>query len=149
MAQMSETLAAIHTTFTSLSSAAPEQDARLDELELKRDRTLAALRADFDRESAQLSAMRRAETESLAERRRREDAEREARRRKEDDEIERHRVEEDEKRGAMFADETGGVEDAVDGEMEVIEMEVAATIEKGKERLAMLEAKRKVREMAT
>jgi len=142
VAQMNETLSAIHSTIGGLSTA--EHDARLDDLEQKRDGTLAALRANFERERDELAAHRKLEREEIAERRRREDEEIAARRKREDEELASRCYREDDKRHDKLQGETRDVEDEMDELMEGIESEAHKMIEAGREKLAQLEAKRRV-----
>lgn len=142
VAQMNDTLAAIHTTIGGLSTA--EHDAKLDELEQKRDVTLAALRAGFEQESDDLVVQRRRERDQIAERRRKEDEEIAARRKKEDEELSSRCSSEDNERQDKFSNVTRSVEDEIDGLMESVEATAQEMIEEGRKRLSQLEDKRRV-----
>lgn len=142
VSQMNETLSTIHNTIASLNTA--EHDARLDELEQEREKHLQALHTAFSDESSAISQKRKAEREEIAERRRKEDEERERRRRQEDEEFEAKARAEDEERDGDFREHTKEVEEKTDHLMAQVEEEAQRLLEEGKERLRVLEEKRRV-----
>lgn len=131
-AQMQETLSTIHTTLESLNHTS--HDAKLDELEKKRDDALQALCAAFEAESDFLEQKRKAERDEIAERRRREDEELAARDRREDEE----------RRGKLKLD-TDHIEQEMDHLMSQAEEEARVVLEEGRAKLRELEEKRRVR----
>ncbi|KAK3986003.1 hypothetical protein QBC44DRAFT_373582 [Cladorrhinum sp. PSN332] len=138
--EMQETLSTIHTTLASLNTS--EHDAKLDELELKRDTTIKQLLNDFTAESEALTQKRQAEREEIAERRRREDEEREIRRRLEDEQLASRDHNEDEVRDNKLLAQTNVVEEETDTLMAQIEEEAQRAIEEGHQKLKALEEKR-------
>ncbi|KAK4161521.1 hypothetical protein QBC43DRAFT_268352 [Cladorrhinum sp. PSN259] len=140
--EMQETLSTIHTTLASLNTS--EHDAKLDELELKRDTTIKQLLSAFTEESEALSQKRKAEREEIAERRRREDEEREIRRRLEDEELAARDHHEDEVRDGKLLAESNVVEEETDNLMVQIEEEAQRVVEEGQRKLKALEEKRQV-----
>ncbi|KAM0326618.1 hypothetical protein ACHAQA_006487 [Verticillium albo-atrum] len=141
VAQMTENLAAIHTTIAGLSTK--EHDARLDELEEKRDALLDALLSEYETELEELTAQRAKEEEEIAETRRREDEEREARRKQEDDELLAKKEAQDAERRDRLAQETGRVEEEADDDIDIIEAEVQKLLDEGQSKISELEEKRK------
>lgn len=142
VAQMQETLATIHTTLASLNTAV--HDAKLDELEKKRDGAIKTLSAAFSAESETLEQKRNAEREEIAERRRKEDKEREQRRREEDEVLEKEYQEEDEKRRERLRVDTEEIEQDMENLMEEVEEEARMSIAEGYERLRGLQERRRV-----
>ncbi|KAK4182816.1 hypothetical protein QBC35DRAFT_395203 [Podospora australis] len=141
VAQMQDTLTTIHTTLASLNTT--EHDAKLDELEEKRDKTIKQLLNNFSAESEALAQRRKATREEIAERRRIEDEERERRRRQEDEELaERERLEDEARDGKLLAD-TNDVEEETDNLMIQVEEEAQKLIEEGEKKLKVLEEKRR------
>ncbi|KAK0736205.1 hypothetical protein B0T21DRAFT_411393 [Apiosordaria backusii] len=140
VAQMQETLSTIHTTLASLNTA--EHDAKLDELEARRDSTIKHLLAAYSLESQVLHHRRLAEREEIAERRRIEDEERERRRRQEDAELEERNKQEDEARDGMLLHETNEVEDETDHLMLEVEKDAQRVIDEGQKKLMDLEERR-------
>ncbi|KAK4202421.1 hypothetical protein QBC40DRAFT_169372 [Triangularia verruculosa] len=141
VAQMQDTLSTIHTTLASLNTT--EHDAKLDELEARRDNTIKHLLAAFSAESHVLLQKRQAEREELAERRRVEDEERERRRRQEDEEVAERNKQEDEARDGRLLHETNEVEEETDHLMHEIEEEARRALDEGQKRLMNLEGRRK------
>ncbi|CAJ2511404.1 Uu.00g070290.m01.CDS01 [Anthostomella pinea] len=139
--QMQDTLSEINATVKGLSTE--EQDARLDELDQKREQLLSDLRATFEKEKEELEAKHKAEVEDIAEKRRKEDEEREARRQKEDEELQEKASNEDREKEGKFEDDTSNVENDTDQQMEEIEEEARKVIESGKQKLQDLEEKRR------
>ncbi|KAK4221562.1 hypothetical protein QBC38DRAFT_349572, partial [Podospora fimiseda] len=138
--EMQDTLSTIRTTLASLNTS--EHDAKLDELELKRDNTIKKLLNDFSAESEVLTQQRKAERDEIAERRRREDEEREIRRRLEDEELAARDHKEDEVRDGKLLAQTNVVEEETDNLMIQIEEEAQRVIEEGHRKLKALEEKR-------
>lgn len=143
VAQMQDTLSTIHATLASLNTA--EHDAKLDELEARRDNTIKHLLAAFSAESEVLHQKRLAQREEIAERRRIEDEERERRRRQEDEELAERDKQEDEARDGRLLHETNEVEEETDHLMIEIEEEAQRAIDEGQKKLMGLEERRKVR----
>ncbi|EEY22416.1 conserved hypothetical protein [Verticillium alfalfae VaMs.102] len=141
VAQMTENLAAIHTTIAGLSTK--EHDAKLDELEEKRDALLDALLSEYEAELEELTAQRAKEEEEITETRRREDEEREARRKQEDDEFLAQKDAQDAERRDRLARETDLVEEEADEGIDAVEAEVQKLLQEGQARLTELEEKRK------
>ncbi|KAK4459989.1 hypothetical protein QBC42DRAFT_333756 [Cladorrhinum samala] len=140
--QMQETLATIHTTIAALDTS--EHDAKLDELEAKRDATIKQLLSAFAAESEALSRKREAKRAELVDRRRREDEERERRRRQEDEEVAARDHQEDEARDGALLAQTNVVEEETDTMLDQIEEDAQRTIEEGHKKLMALEKKRQV-----
>ncbi|KAG7140559.1 hypothetical protein HYQ45_018830 [Verticillium longisporum] len=150
VAQMTENLAAIHTTIAGLSTkehdaglSTKEHDAKLDELEEKRDALLDALLSEYEAELEELTAQRAKEEEEITETRRREDEEREARRKQEDDELLAKKDAQDAERRDRLARETDLVEEEADEGIDAVEAEVQKLLEEGQAKLSELEEKRK------
>ncbi|KAK1998805.1 hypothetical protein LX36DRAFT_669972 [Colletotrichum falcatum] len=143
VARMNDALASIHSTIEGLSISAAESDTKLDELEKKRDMTLAELKAAYEKEQQELAAARQKELEEIAEQRRREDEEREARRRREDEERAARKAKEDEEKQGTFDTTARNVEDEMDDLMDSIEEETARKMAEGEAKLADLEEKRR------
>ncbi|PNH47406.1 hypothetical protein VD0004_g935 [Verticillium dahliae] len=141
VAQMTENLAAIHTTIAGLSTK--EHDAKLDELEEKRDALLDALLSEYEAELEELTAQRAKEEEEITETRRREDEEREARRKQEDDELLAKKDAQDAERRDRLARETDLVEEEADEGIDAVEAEVQKLLQEGQAKLSELEEKRK------
>ncbi|KAK4655314.1 hypothetical protein QC762_300860 [Podospora pseudocomata] len=141
VAQMQDTLSTIHTTLASLNTA--EHDAKLDELEARRDNTIKHLLAAFSAESEVLHQKRLAQREEIAKRRRIEDEERERRRRQEDEELAERDKQEDEARDGRLLHETNEVEEETDHLMIEIEEEAQRAIDEGQKKLMGLEERRK------
>ncbi|KAK3389966.1 hypothetical protein B0H63DRAFT_507419 [Podospora didyma] len=141
VAEMQDTLSTIHNTIASLDTA--EHDARLDELEQKRDNAIQALLAGFTAESDHLSQKRKAERDEIADRRRKEDEERERRRKLEDEELATRNQQQDDERDEKLKYDTKDVEDETDGLMNQVEEEAQRMLEEGRERLTALEEKRR------
>ncbi|KAH6663946.1 hypothetical protein F5X68DRAFT_217937, partial [Plectosphaerella plurivora] len=139
--QMSENLEAIHAAVAGLSTT--EHEAKLDELEQKRDTLLGDLKTEYDTEKEELAAKRKAEEEAVAEARRKEDEEREARRKAEDEEVRTRNESQDAERLGKFDDETKRVEDEADDGMDAVEAEVQKLLAEGEAKLKELEEKRK------
>lgn len=140
--QMQDTLATIHSTLASLNTGI--YDTKLDELEKKRDDAIQALSSAFLAESEFLGQKRKAERERLAEQRRREDEERERRRREEDEELAARDGEEDRLRDGKLKEETEEVEQETDGLMGEVEEEARAAVAEGREKLKVLQERRRV-----
>lgn len=147
VAQMQETLSNIHTTLKSLDPNV--HDARLDELEKKRDDAMRTLSAAFQAESEFLTRKRQAEREAIAERRRMEDEERERARREEDDGISSRDREEDQVRDGKLEEDAEGIERETDRLLNQAEEEAREAITEGRERLKALQEKRRVRAAPT
>ncbi|KAK0670160.1 hypothetical protein QBC41DRAFT_98254 [Cercophora samala] len=141
VAQMQDTLTTIHTTLASLNTA--EHDAKLDELEARRDSTIKHLLAAFSAESEVLHHKRKTQREEIAERRRIEDEERERRRRQEDEELAERDRQEDEARDGRLLHETNEVEEETDHLMNEVEEEAQRAIDEGQKKLMNLEERRK------
>ncbi|KAK3306403.1 uncharacterized protein B0T15DRAFT_138922 [Chaetomium strumarium] len=141
VAQMQETLAAIHSTLATLDPT--PHNVKLDELEKKRDDAIQALAAAFSAESDFLARKRKAERDEIAERRRREDEERERRRREEDEALAMRDRQEDDARDGRLKEHTKQVELETDSLMTQAEDQARMAIEEGRERLRALQAKRR------
>ncbi|GAB1318548.1 hypothetical protein MFIFM68171_08758 [Madurella fahalii] len=128
--QMQDTLSTINNTLASLNNS--DHDAKLDELEQKRDDAIRALCAAFTAESESLDRKRKAEREEIA-----------ARRRKEDEELAARDLKEDEERSGKFKLDTDVIEQDTDYLMSQVEEEARVAIEEGRERLKDLEARRR------
>ncbi|KAK4234612.1 hypothetical protein C8A03DRAFT_18525 [Achaetomium macrosporum] len=142
VAQMQETLAAIHSTLAALDPTA--HNVKLEELEKKRDDAILALAATFSAESDFLARKRKAEREEIAERRRREDEERERIRREEDERFAMRDRQEDDARDGRLKEHTEQIELETDSLMTKAEEEARLAIEEGRERLRALQDKRRV-----
>lgn len=129
--QMQDTLSTINTTLASLNTS--DHDAKLDELEQKRDDAIRALCSTFAAESEFLDRKRKAERDEIAEKRRREDEELAARDHKEDEE-----------RNGKLKLDTDVIEQDTDCLMSQVEEEARVVIEEGREKLKDLEARRRV-----
>jgi len=140
--EMHETLSTIHDTIAFLTATG--HDERLDELEKRRDSTIQSLINAFLAESEALDEKRKLEREEIAERRRIEDEERERRRRVEDEELAARDRRLDEERDDKLHDETEEIEEETDNLMIQVEEDAEKVVEDGKERLRMLEERRKV-----
>ncbi|KAL2167405.1 hypothetical protein VTG60DRAFT_1311 [Thermothelomyces hinnuleus] len=140
--QMQETLANIHTTLNSLDPAVHER--KLDELEKQRNVALEALSAAFVAESDSLDRKRQTRREDITERRKREDEERERRRRQEDEELAAKDREEDKDRDLRFREESDRIEQEMGDLMTQVEEEARVPVEQGRERLRMLQERKKV-----
>ncbi|KAK4245863.1 hypothetical protein C7999DRAFT_15958 [Corynascus novoguineensis] len=142
VAEMQETLAKIHTTLTSVD---PEiHEAKLDELEKRRNDAIKALSAAFLAESDSLSRERASKREEVAEKRKREDEERERRRREEDEEFAASVRKEDQVRDWKFKSEREKVEQEMEELMSRAEEEARLAVEQGREKLQALQEKRRV-----
>lgn len=141
VSEMNGTLVDIRQTIDALSTAT--HTSRLDQLEHQRDSTIAALRANFERETDDLVVKRRKERDELAERRRQEDEEIAARRRREDEDMSEREERENGDRERRFVSETDDVEDEMDGLMEGVETEAEDFLSQGRDKLALLEERRK------
>ncbi|KAL2163979.1 hypothetical protein VTH06DRAFT_3192 [Thermothelomyces fergusii] len=139
--QMQETLAHIHTTFNSLDPDVHER--KLDDLEKQRNDALEALSAAFAAESDSLDRRRQARREEIRVRREREDAERERRRRQEDEELAAKDGEEDRARSARFREERDKLERELGDSMARAEEEARAAVEQGREKLRMLQERKR------
>ncbi|KXX80018.1 hypothetical protein MMYC01_203434 [Madurella mycetomatis] len=128
--QMQDTLSTINTTLTSLNTS--DHDAKLDELEQKRDDAIRALCAAFAAESEFLDRKRKAEREEIA-----------ARRRREDEELAARDLKEDEDRNGKLKFDTDVIEQDTDHLMSQVEEEARMVIEEGREKLKDLEARRR------
>jgi hypothetical protein len=142
VAQMQETLATIHSTLASLDPNV--YDAKLDELERKRDEAIQFLAIAFSAESERLERKRRAEREVIAEQRRKEDEERERRRREEDERLAARDREEDAARDGKLKEDTERVGQETDNLMDQAEEEARMAMAKGWEKLTALQERRRV-----
>ncbi len=120
-------------------------EAKLDELEQKRDTLLSDLKLEYETEQEEIAAKRKQEEDDIAEQRRKEDEEREARRKKEDDEFLERIAAQDVERQGKYDEETRRVEDEADEGLDGIEEEVRKLFDEGQAKLTELEEKRKVR----
>ena len=143
VSEMNHTLTEIRQTIDALSAI--DHTSRLDQLEHQRDSTIAALRANFERESDDLAAKRQRIRDEISERRRREDEEIAERRLLEDEAMGVKEEREDEDRERIFIEETDDVEEEMDELMESVETEAEMSLAEGREKLAQLESRRKVR----
>lgn len=143
VAQMGDTLSAIHMTMTGLSSL--DHGSKLDHIEQRRDTILATLGTSFERESDDLAIQRKKLHDEIAERRRKEDKERGARRRGEDEALAAQESSEDDERHCRFVGETDNFEDEMDTLMDEVEGDADRILVDGQARLAELEEKRRVR----
>ncbi|KAJ4289295.1 hypothetical protein N0V88_007046 [Collariella sp. IMI 366227] len=141
VAQMQETLGAIHSTLASFDPSFHE--TKLEELEKKRGDAVHALSVAFDAESEALAQKRKIDREQIVERRRREDEERERKRREEDDEIAAREREEDEGRSGKLKEETEEIERDMDNLMDEVEEEAHLAISEGQEKLKALQERRR------
>lgn len=141
--QMHDNLSEIHKTVASFLSV-EEHDARLDELEQKRDSLLADLRAAYERERSELDGKRKSESDGIIEARRLEDEERDRRRRQEDEELQASRSREDEERQRKLDGDMDAAEDETELEMDAVEEQARRNIEDGEKRIRELEEKRRV-----
>ena len=142
VSQMQDTLATIHNTLQSLDSKV--HDAKLDELEKKRDDAIKALTTAFSAETDDSKRKRKAEREEIVERRRKEDEERDRRRREEDTKLAEKDQEEDEVRNIKLKEDTEDVEQKTDGLMSRVEEEARAAATEGREKLKTLQERRRV-----
>ncbi|KAI1338854.1 hypothetical protein F5Y15DRAFT_99978 [Xylariaceae sp. FL0016] len=139
--QMQDTLSEINATVAGLSTE--EEDARLDELDEKRERLLHELQESFEREQEELEKKRRAEEDEIAEKRRKEDEEREARRKREDEELRARMSSEDGQRHGKFEQNTNQIEDETDQQMDEVEQAAQKKVEDGTKKLHELEERRR------
>ncbi|ORY70460.1 uncharacterized protein BCR38DRAFT_107247 [Pseudomassariella vexata] len=138
--QMHDNLSQIHQTVAGLNT--DSHNARLDELEQKRDSILAQLQTNYEREHEELESKRRAETEAISEQRRKEDAERDARRRREDEDLRKRARDEDEQRKSKFEGEREEVDEEIEPLMDEVEEEARKVIGEGERRLRELQERR-------
>ncbi|KAK3933831.1 hypothetical protein QBC46DRAFT_431043 [Diplogelasinospora grovesii] len=141
VSQMHDTLSTIHSTIASLDTS--QHDAKLDELEQKRESAIRGLLAAFAAENESLSQKRKTERDEIAERRRREDEEREKRRRLEDEELAQRDRHEDEERDGSLKDKTKDVEEETEEQMVQVEEEAKKMLEEGRAKLSALEERRR------
>ncbi|KAH6857025.1 hypothetical protein B0I37DRAFT_426703 [Chaetomium sp. MPI-CAGE-AT-0009] len=141
VSQMQDTLATIHSTLRSLDSNV--HDAKLDDLETKRDDAIQTLTAAFSAEADSLDRKRKAEREEIAERRRKEDEERDRRRREEDKELAAKENEEDRARDRKLKEDTRDVEQETDELMSRVEEEARAAATEGRKKLETLQERRR------
>ncbi|KAI0001391.1 hypothetical protein F4779DRAFT_137670 [Xylariaceae sp. FL0662B] len=139
--QMQDVLSEINNTITGLS--ARQYDARLGELEQRRDQLLTDLRARFDKGKKALESKHKAEIEDIKEKRRKEDEEREARRRQEDEELRKKNSKENIEKKREFDEEVNSVENETAHQMDDIERKAQEGFENDKQKLYALEEKRR------
>lgn len=142
VSQMQDTLATIHDTLQSLDPKV--HDAKLDELERKRDDTIKALTAAFSAEADDLERKRKAEREEIAEQRRKEDEERDRRRHEEDEQLTAKDHEQDQARDRKLKEDTEDVEQKTDELMSRVEEEARTAATEGRQKLQELQEKRRV-----
>jgi hypothetical protein len=140
--EMQDLLATIQNTLASLDPNV--QDAKLDELERKRDDAIEALSNAYLAESELLNRKRKAEREALAEQRRKEDEERERRRHEEDEELAARDRDEDQARDGRFKEDTEEVEEEMDGLMNLVEEEARIAAAEGREKIRAMQERRRV-----
>jgi hypothetical protein len=140
--EMQDLLATIQNTLASLDPNV--QDAKLDELERKRDDAIEALSNAYLAESELLNRKRKAEREALAEQRRKEDEERERRRHEEDEELAARDRDEDQARDGRFKEDTEEVEEEMDGLMNLVEEEARIAAAEGREKIKAMQERRRV-----
>jgi chromosome segregation ATPase len=142
VSQMQDTLVTIHNTLQSLDPKV--HDAKLDELEQKRDDAIKALTAAFSAEADDLERKRKAEREEIIERRRKEDEERDRRRHEEDKQLAAKDHEQDQARDRKLKEDTEDVEQETDELMSRVEEEARTAATEGREKLQALQEKRRV-----
>ncbi|KAK3290536.1 uncharacterized protein B0H64DRAFT_452680 [Chaetomium fimeti] len=141
VSQMQDTLATIHSTLQSLDPKV--HDAKLDDLEKRRDDAIRALTAAFSAEAESLDQKRKAEREEIGERRRKEDEERDRRRREEDNELAAKDREEDQARDRKLKEDSKDVEQETDELMSRVEEEAHMATTEGREKLQALQERRR------
>ena len=141
VAEMQETLGAIHDTLTSLDSSF--HDEKLDKLEKKRHDAIQALSSAFSAESELLDRRRRAERDMIAELRRKEDEEREEKRREEDEKLAVRDREEDIARDGKLEEDIDEIEQETDKLMTRVEGEAHAATVEGRDKLKGLQERRR------
>ena len=140
--EMRDLLAKIQNTLASLDPNV--HDAKLDELERKRDDAIEGLSAAYLAESELLNTKRKAEREALAEQRRKEDEERERRRHEEDERLAARDLDEDHARDGKFKEDTAEVEEEMDDLMNLVEEEARLAAAEGREKIRAMQERRRV-----
>lgn len=141
VAEMQETLGAIHDTLASLDSRF--HDEKLDKLEKKRHDAIQALSSAFTAESELLDRRRKAERDMITELRRKEDEEREGKRREEDEKLAVRDREEDIARDGKLEENIDEIEQETDKLMTLVEGEAHAATVEGRDKLKGLQERRR------